>query len=165
MKDEGSWLEWVESFEEAAREHSMDDSEKLQWLKALLSGPLKSSLKGVELINYSRAKEVISLKLFSSREKKINENWRELAKELTTLAKLSCPAKEQHEYDEMVKQHILDLASDNDPSLKKAIDLQHLINILMAKEAIPLTYSGRIDGETSWDSWIKSLRVQLSRTS
>ena len=61
---EGSWLEWIESFEAAACKRSKDDdTEQLQWLKALLSGPLKGSLKDVE--PYSRAKEVICLKLFS----------------------------------------------------------------------------------------------------
>ncbi|KAL5508888.1 hypothetical protein EMCRGX_G004150 [Ephydatia muelleri] len=117
-KGEGSWLEWIESFEAAACKRSMDDTAKLQWLKALLSGPLKASLKDVKPLNYSRAKEVVCLKLFSSREKKSYEQWCDLAKELTTLAKHGCPDKEQREYDEMA-------------------------------------YSGRIDGETSWDSWIQ----------
>ena len=150
---EGSWLDWIESFEAAACKCSKDDTEKLQWLMAQLSGPLKGSLKDVKQINYSRAKEVICLKLFSSREKKSYEQWCDLAKELTILAKHGCPDKEQREYDEMVRQRILVLAQDS--TLHNNISLRHLINILMAMDAIPQAYSGRIDGETSWDSWIQ----------
>ena len=152
-KGEGSWLEWIESFEAAACKRSMDDVAKLRWLKALLSGPLKASLKDVKPLSYSRAKEVVCLKLFSTREKKSYEQWCDLAKELTTLAKHGCPDKEQREYDEMVKERILVLAQDS--TLQKNIPLQHLINILMAMDAIPQVYSGRIDGETSWDSWMQ----------
>ena len=150
---EGSWLERFEFFEAAACKRSMGDIAKLQWLKVMLSGPLKASLKDVKPLNYSRAKEVVFLKLFSSREKKSYEQWCDLAKELTTLAKHGCPDMEEREYDEMVKERILVLAQDS--TLHKNISLRHLINILMAKDAIPQAYSGRIDGETSWDSWIQ----------
>ena len=152
-KGEGSWLEWIKSFEAAACKSSMDDTAKLQWFKALLSGPLKASLKDVKPLNYSRAKEVVCLRLFSTREKKSYEQWCDLAKELITLVMHGCPDKDQSEYDEMVKERILVLAHDS--TLQKNIPLQHLVNILMAKDAIPQAYSGRIDGETSWDSWIQ----------
>ena len=151
-KGEGSWLEWIESYEAAACKRSMDDTAKLQWLKALLSGPLKASLKDVKPLNYRRAKEVVCLKLFSTREKKSYEQWCDLDKELTTLAKHGCPDKELHEYDEVVKERILVLAQDS--TLHNNISLRHLINIIMAMDAIPQAYFGRIDGETSWDNWI-----------
>ena len=54
----------------------------------------------------------------------------------------------------MVKERILVLAQDS--KLHKTIALRHLINILMAKDAIPQAYFGRIDAETSWDSWIQN---------
>ena len=160
-KGDSSWLEWIESFEAAASKRSMDDMAKLQWLKALLSGPLRTSLKDVKPISYSRAKEILCLSLFSTREKKSYEQWCDLATELATLAKHGRPGKEQHEYDEVVRERILVLAQDS--SLHKNLPLRHLINILMAKEAIPQTYSGRIDGETSWDSWIQKFESAVAK--
>ena len=173
-KGKGNWLDWIVCFEEAANKRSMDDIAKLQWLKALLSGPVKAFLKDIATKTYSEAKKLLCSKLFFSRQKDSYEQWCDLAKELTALAKIGYPDKEQHEYDEMVKQRIVVLAplhknpekeqSEYDEMVKERnlvltkvgnIPLQHLINILMAQDAIPQAYSGRIDGKTSWDSWIQ----------
>lgn len=153
---------WIEDFELAAAERSLDDNAKLAVLTTKLSANARVKLieiwkQGHITYGYARSeiRKNIYLELYNNRMKKNCEQWKDFAAALCTLANKACPDKQHDMIEVMVRKKIVEQAHILIRHLDFADDLclDSVVTIITAREVIPVQYTGDDMGD-EWELWI-----------
>ena len=166
------WEDWIQQFESAATERSLDSRAKLQMMKTILTGHTKVAFDKITEsyeVQYDLAKSEVQYDLakselqnyiysarYTARKKNDDEEWKNFADDLCKLARNAFPSMQQDTIEEEVianiKSQAIQLVGHLDLP-DNCLSLDTILTIVTATEAIPVAYTAEDTGK-GWNDWI-----------
>ena len=153
------WDNWITHFDAVTTEKCLDDSAKLQWFKARLSGKalcIYSSHISRDCNDYAIAKASFSKEwhahLLSSREKKNSERWDIYANELIIMAEKAYPLLQLVDRHEIVLKHIMGQVKNKSFLSRKWTCLDEAVIVITASDEVPNEYADETG--KMWNEWL-----------
>ena len=162
---EKGWKPWIAHFHHITTQRSLDESTKVQWLKARLAGKALEIFYGLtqtQLSNYNVTVQNFCNELYTyfihSRKKRQAERWDTYAHELNILAEKGYPNLKIAQQEAIVLEQILSQVKN--PSLKSRHwkTLNEAVIFLAAIDEIPDEYADETG--RSWEMWLKHFETK-----